>query len=504
MSSDALDASFLKFWILSLGSIVALLLFRFFRSNIPSGRRVPPGPRTSCFGWVQLPTSYQWRTYAKWRESYGDLIYVGLLGNPILILNSAKVANDLLDKRGSKYSSRPGRPMVNDLMGWDWLFSSMPYGARWRSHRALFSQHYHPNRASAFQPLQLKETYAMLRNLAHDPERFVYHVRRSAAAVVMMISYGHQIAQEGDMYVNLADDALHALGKAGIFGTYFVDYMPFLKHVPEWFPGASFKRQAKEWRKLTRAMVDVPFTMIKQNITAGTAFPCVATFELEKSDGSPESEELIKDVAAIGYAAGADTTVSAIWSFFLAMTVGPDLQRKAQDELDRVLGGSRLPVFEDKPALPFIDCVVWECLRWNPVTPLGLAHYVTEDDEYDGYFIRKGTTVLPNVWCMLHDEKHYPDPFEFNPERFANSDENKKAGVNDLPWEAFGFGRRMCPGRWLALDQLWISIACVLAVFHISKVLDKDGHPIEPDREYTSSQLRCVCCHKYKRKSDFY
>ncbi|TFK57181.1 cytochrome P450 [Heliocybe sulcata] len=487
MSPDALETCSLKLWLI-VGCIGTLLLFRIVRSNT-SVQKFPPGPRLSCFGWAQLPTSYQWRTYAKWREIYGDLIYVRLLGNPILILNSAKVANDLLDKRGANYSSRPVRPMVNDLMGWDWLFSSMPYGARWRSHRALFTKHYHPNRAPDFQPLQLKEAYTMLHNLAHDPDRFVYYIRRSAAAVVMMISYGHQIAPEGDIYVNLADDALAALGKAGIFGSYFVDYLPLLKYVPEWFPGASFKRQAKIWRKLTRDMVDVPFAMIKRKMSSGTVIPCVATIELEKNDGNPQTEELIKNVAAIGYAAGADTTVSAIWSFFLAMTIDPDLQRKAHEELDRVIGGNRLPTFEDKPALPFIECVVWECLRWNPVTPLGLAHYVGEDDEYNGYFIQKGTTVLPNVWCMLHNENRYPDPLKFRPERFLNKENNEKAGINALPWEAFGFGRRMCPGRWLALDQLWISVACVLAVFDISKATDEDGRPIEPDTEYTSSQL---------------
>ncbi|EPQ60724.1 cytochrome P450 [Gloeophyllum trabeum ATCC 11539] len=413
------------------------------------------------------------------------MIYVRLFGNPILILNSATVASDLLDKRGAKYSSRPVRTMVNELMGWDWLFSSMPYGQRWRSHRALFQQHYHSNRAPAFQPLQLKEAYTLLHNLAQDPDRFAYYVRRSAAAVVMMISYGHQIVAEGDLYVTLADDALGALGKAGIFGSYLVDYLPFLKHVPEWCPGACFKRQAREWRKLTRAMVDIPFTEIKQKMAAGTALPCVASLELEKTDGTPDSEELIKDVAAIGYA----ETVSAILSFFLAVSISPAVQKRAHDQLDQVLGGQRLPTFEDRPSLPYIDCILWECLRWNPVTPMGLAHYLTEDDEYDGYTIPKGTTVLPNVWCMLHDEKRYPHPLEFKPERFENAAENKKQDVISLPWEAFGFGRRMCPGRWLAIDQIWISIACVLAVFDISKPLDNDGHPIEPNVKYTSSQL---------------
>lgn len=80
------------------------------------------------------------------------------------------------------------------------------------------------------------------------------------------------------------------------------------------------------------------------------------------------------------------------------MVVYPDVQRKIQEQLDDTLGMQRLPTFADRTKLSYIDCVVWECLRWNPVLPLGLAHLVSEDDEYGGYLIPKGTSVLPNVW----------------------------------------------------------------------------------------------------------
>ena len=86
-------------------------------------------------------------------------------------------------------------------------------------------------------------------------------------------------------------------------------------------------------------------------------------------------------------------------SFFLAMTIHPDVLHAAQDELDRVVGRDRLPQFSDRGQLPYIDCLLWECLRWNPVVPLSLPHSTLEDDVYEGYFIPKGTTVLPNIWC---------------------------------------------------------------------------------------------------------
>lgn len=130
-------------------------------------------------------------------------------------------------------------------MGWNWMLSSMQYGNRWRAHRRLFHKHFHPTASLAYYPIQIKETNTLLRNFLDEPEDFSVHVRRwfctdvvswnvtktkllcrSSAAIVVMISYGYQVAPKADHYVSLADQALASLGKAGIFGTFLVDYIP--------------------------------------------------------------------------------------------------------------------------------------------------------------------------------------------------------------------------------------------------------------------------------------
>ncbi|KAG0708961.1 cytochrome P450 [Suillus ampliporus] len=456
-------------------------------------RRLPPGPPTGWFGNFSMPSSYQWLHYAKWKESYGDLIYVYILGNPIIIINSAQVAEDLLEKRSRNYSSRPIRTMVVELMGWDWLFSSMPYGSRWKQHRSLFHRHFRRLQTSDYYPVVIKETYTTLRNLADTPDDFAHHLRRTAAAIIMRISYGHEVSDQGDIYVTLADEAMQAFGMAGIFGSFLVDYLPFLKYVPACMPGANFKRQALVWRKMTRAMVDKPFQAVRERMASGTAIPCFAQKELEKLQQSanpdPDYETTIKNVAGISYAAGADTTVSTLLSLVLAMLVHPEVQKRAQKELDDVLAMDRLPTFADRSELPYIDCIVWECLRWNPVLPMGVAHLVSSNDEYNGYFIPSGTSVLPNVWAILHDADIYPDPLMFSPERFSDQARNEDLGINKLPWPAFGFGRRMCPGRWLAYESVWFSIACILSVYSIERAIDENGLEIVPEVVYTSSLL---------------
>ncbi|GBE78227.1 Multifunctional cytochrome P450 monooxygenase af510 [Sparassis crispa] len=472
--------------------LICFILYAVFSKHAVRHLPLPPGPRTSWFGSVELPKTYPWITYAQWRKTYGDLVYIYVFGNPVVVLNSARVVNDLLEKRSSIYSSRPFRSMVTQLMGWDWLFSTIPYGPWWKKHRAMFHQHFNAANTSTYHPVMLRETRVLLRNLTDSPDNLDHHIRRNAAAIVLSVAYGHQVAPEGDPYVLLADQAMNTLGLAGIFGTYLVDYIPPLRFIPAWMPGAGFKRQALEWRKLNQAMLNAPFKMVKERMASGNAIPCITAAAVEEwlqSGRDPEQEKVIKGVAATSYAAGADTTVSAVLSFFLAMTVYPEVLERAQAEIDKVVGRDRLPDFSDRDSLPYIDWIVWECLRWNPVTPLGIAHSLTEDDVYEGKLIPKDTTVIPNTWAILHDEATYPEPYRFFPERYADNLKNTELGINEPPLAAFGYGRRICPGRWLATDSVWIAVATVAAAFNIAKALDEKGVPIEPEVEYTSTLL---------------
>ncbi|KAJ8521448.1 hypothetical protein ONZ45_g1855 [Pleurotus djamor] len=443
---------------------------------------LPPGPKASWIGNVSLPRVRQWEVYAdEWKKTYGDLIYVHVFGNPLLILNSAEAVNDLFDKRSAIYSSRPVRTMVVELMGWDWLFSSFPYGSWWRQHRAMFHRHFNVNCTHLYRPIQLKETHALLRNLLGDSANFRDNIRSWGAAIVLNISYGHQVSEKGDEYVALADRALTGLQTAGLFGTYLVDYVPALKYVPAWMPGAGFQRQAREWRRHTVEMATQPFGMVRRWMNDGAASESFVATELDEENVEEEKATIVKNVGATIYAAGADTTVSSVLSLILAMALYPDVAKKAQSEIDRVTGG-RLPQFSDE--LPYI------LLRWHPVTPMGLARTVSEDDEYRGYRIPKGTTVLPNVWGILHDETTYPDPLVFNPDRFADPAANEAAGINPVPDAAFGFGRRMCPGRWLAFQSIWIAVASILTVYDILPPLDEEGRVVQLREEYTPTLLR--------------
>ncbi|KAG2134904.1 cytochrome P450 [Suillus bovinus] len=174
--------------------------------------------------------------------------------------------------------------------------------------------------------------------------------------------------------------------------------------------------------------------------------------------------------------AATTATAATLMVFVLAMVLYPDVQKRAQAEINSVVGRERLPTFEDKASLPYIEAVVRETLRWEPIVPLGVPHATSSDDVYDGYFIPKGTIITYNTWGITRDEKRYPDASRFIPERFIDNDGTL---TNDDPAQyIFGFGRRICPGRYTADSSAWAAIATMLATLDISPAKDDQGKVI--------------------------
>ncbi|KAI4282013.1 MAG: hypothetical protein L6R38_003270 [Xanthoria sp. 2 TBL-2021] len=139
------------------------------------------------------------------------------------------------------------------------------------------------------------------------------------------------------------------------------------------------------------------------------------------------------------YEAGADTTTMTLQVFTLAAVLYQDKVKILQEEIDRVVGRERLPTFEDTEKMPYLAAFVKEVHRWRPVLPGKVPHAVTTDDEYMGYHIPKNATIVASHWAISMDEETYPNPDDFEPERFLKNP--------DLPYSQFGFGRRKCIGE---------------------------------------------------------
>ncbi|KAJ6598178.1 cytochrome P450 [Mycena vulgaris] len=470
-------------------------LYAIYRRTGRSKLPLPPGPKPLPLvgNLFDVPATFQWKAYKEWSKKYNsDIIHINLGGTPLIVLSSLEATDILFEKRSSTYSDRPHIPMVMDLMGWDFTIGLMRYGEEWRTHRRLFNQTLHAKAVEKYQPQELSATRVLLQNLLRTPDEFSAHFRQMAGELIMSMAYGINVLPSDDPYVTLANTAMHTFSLASIPETYLVNTFPILKYVPTWLPGAGFKRQAHEWRKLARAMVDMPFAETKQQMESGTSRPSFAADSLHALKESPDvfyNEAHVKATAATMFIGGADTTVSSLETFILAMLANPDAQKKAQQEIDSVVGHATLPSFDDdQESMPYISALIKEVLRWEPVSPFALPRLLTTEDEYHGYRLPAGSIIIANAWAILHDKNIYPDPYTFNPDRFL-LDGKLNSAVKD-PESAFGFGRRRCPGRHMALSSLWISVVSILATFNIEKAVDKEGKDIEPSYEYLQGSIR--------------
>ncbi|EIN06727.1 cytochrome P450 [Punctularia strigosozonata HHB-11173 SS5] len=348
-----------------------------------------------------------------------------------------------------------------------WNPGFLPYGDAFQNYRKVMHRYVGPGAAAMRQPKQRKGVHDLLRRLVTSPDDLYSHIRFTTASQVLSIAYGIDAKREDDPYISVVERGNNAFLSAIQPGHWLVDAFPLLRHVPDWVPGAEFKRLAKAWRKCSHDWREIPFMAAKR---AGLYSISVSAVSLyldslgEKAD-LPENHDFIKGISALMYAAAVDTTAATIECFFYEMLRNPHVQKQAQQELDSVLHG-RLPDFTDCATLPYTRALVAELLRCQPVAPIGLPREIRDDDVYMGYYMPKGSVVIGNVWALTHDERVYPDPYAFKPERFLDEKGQLRPGMTE-PAGAWGFGRRACPGRFLALDTIFLTVATVLTTFDI-------------------------------------
>ncbi|KAF5349225.1 hypothetical protein D9756_009488 [Leucocoprinus leucothites] len=464
---------------------------------------LPPGPpkRPLIGNLLDLPTNYEWLTYTKWAKQYdSDILHVSGAGKDIVILNSVETTKDLLEKRSANYSGRPTF-LMGKLMGWDYLFSSMPYGDAWRERRKLFQKHFHPTKPETHRPIETEYVRKLLPELLEHPQDFMALFRHLIGATTLVLAYGLDIKLVNDPYVHLADDSMRPLIEAIVPGAFLVDLIPALQYVPEWFPGASFKRKAREWKAMTMVFRSKPYEAAKKAILEGRAKPSFTSMCLDRDSetNKPEfNEDVIRDTASMFFAGGSDTVLAALYTFILSMLCHPDKQAKVQEEIDRAIGHDRLPDYSDEPNLPYLSACIRESFRWRPTTPMSVPHCSEADDVYNGYFIPAGSIMIANLWNMMHNEAEYPNPEEFLPERHIDENGKINKRIRDPMSLAFGFGRRVCPGEHMARSTLYLTAASILSLFELRKPV-RNGVVVEPTKEYLSA----IVCHTAPFECDF-
>lgn len=362
-----------------------------------------------------------------------------------------------------------------------------PYDARFKLHQKLESPVLNERASGSYLPFQEMESKQLMFDLVKDSAAHGTaginchgHMERTTASIIYSLFYGHRVRTAQDPILLNAHAVNHEFDQLAQVGKYLADSFPVLNKLPRfltpWKAEAAAhweKQRALHLGNLQRGLDGQGWNFAKQMQRAvdaqGIEMPAV---------------ELALDIGIMADAALDATTETIMW--FVVACVAADRNGwvgKARAELDAVVGRSRLPDFADRPALPYVGAVVEELLRWRPAGAAGVPHFTRVGTVYEGLRIPANSVVIANHWAITREKEVFgpTDVEEFAPERFL--------GGRELPTVGFGYGRRICPGRHVARNSLWITIARLLWAFDIKPALSERGEPLLPDANRSTDGL---------------
>ncbi|KAG8723988.1 hypothetical protein FRC09_000885 [Ceratobasidium sp. 395] len=201
-------------------------------------------------------------------------------------------------------------------------------------------------------------------------------IQELTASAILRAAYGYEVESSNDPFVLSIKSVVEIVSQIALPGNFLVNLIPTLLYAPEWLPGTSWKRKARGWRAQKDQVLNETFAWTKNQMAQGMAKPSILRSILEnihesKHEDPQHQEEAVKEVALALFGAGSDTTAGTLMAFVLAMVRFPEVQTKAQQEIDAVIGPNRLPEISDRPNLTYVGNIVQEVLRWRPVVPMG-------------------------------------------------------------------------------------------------------------------------------------
>jgi cytochrome P450 len=479
------------------------LLYRKFvrnRNRLP----LPPSPAAEpLLGHLRIiPSEHPEYQYTQWgKDLNSDVLHFSLLGRDIIVLNSVEAARDLMDKKGANYADRP-RFALFEVMGWGITLTFLRWSPRFKLHRKLLQQSFTQTACKAYRPIQIEESQRAVRAIFSRPRDWEISLRQFSTAVVLRIGFGIDIQEKNDPYVKMAIDVEEATGEGGVPGASVVDMFPKLAYVPSALARLSSLLLPLVHARRTKASIqrlhDAPWAAVEPSIRSEkTTRPSFvhthyARYLANQNQGKSNDATIadIKGAAGAISIAGGNTTWSTIIVCILNLILRPEIQDRLRAEIDSVVGVDengdilRLPDFEDRPKMKWLEYVIQETTRWAPLSPLGVPHATVTEDTYKGYRIPAESTVFANAWAMSRDERFYSLPEEFSPDRYIPVAEGGRG--EPLPDGPFGFGRRVCPGQYLALSGVYIMIATLIATAELRCPVDKNGDKVIPEVSFSN------------------
>jgi cytochrome P450 len=327
-----------------------------------------------------------------------------------------------------------------------------------------------------------------MREILEDPDDFVMSIERYSVSNTSIVGWGRRIDKKNDYVAQQALKLMEGVNSV-VPGVFIMETIPFLTKLPSWLyslPSQISFGGAIMWRYF--------YLLTEEGAKASEDNFSKILMNSQEKQGLTDVE--VGGLAGNLIGGGVDTTSSTMISCVLAMCAFPDVQRKAQAEIDLVVGPDRSPTWEDIDGkLPYLVALVKEVLRWRSVAVLaGIPHANTKDVGYKGYHFPAGTNMIGNLWAIHRNPRDFPDPDVFRPERFLGRLERPYPNAKGS--NPFGWGRRQCSGQPFAEQGLLFSLTRLIWAFDLKPGVDDDVSPlyILPRYPLFSSEALTVTC----------
>ncbi|KAK7416280.1 hypothetical protein QQZ08_012054 [Neonectria magnoliae] len=404
----------------------------------------------------------------------------------MIVLSSDVAVSDMLVKKSGNYSDRPDMFIGQKVASGNLRLVVMRYGDNWRMIHRMIHNIMNIKAAVTYVPYQDLENKFLLEGLLDTPEDFLAHLRRFTYSLSTQMIFGYRCINNKDPNLLQLFESFEKWGElAGSSSAQLADLFPILQKLPTFMtPNV---RYAKKLFEVERKNYVGQWMRSKEALDSGKGLPCFCNdiYRVQSKEGF--SDDAAGYISGSLLEAGSDTTASILYGFIQAILVWPEVQRRAQEEIDRVVGPGRLPTMDDYDNLPYIRCCIKESLRWMPTVILGVPHAAIKQDTYMGYNIPQGATIINNVWAIHMDPERSPNPRVFNPDRFKDDATSLyQSAVGDTKNRdnfVFGAGRRLCQGVHIAERSLFLGISRLMWAYTFTRPTDAQGIPVQYDIE---------------------
>ncbi|KAG9307470.1 hypothetical protein G9A89_017300 [Geosiphon pyriformis] len=439
--------------------------------------------------------------FMKLARTYGPIFQVKIGAIRWIVINDYKVAKELFVSRGTIYSSRGDSHLLNQVIfRGGKSVASAPYGNWWKTMRSLEMQMFRQSVIDTnYQTVIDQQVKNMIRSLEENLSNsttntldIAKHIQICITHIFMIIVYGERAAPgtNDPLFTLYQESIVHFFEFTGPKG-YLLDVFPLLRFIP--FLQRYLEKEAIEVRDcLDKACNDLLLALKKRlEINDPEKETCIATHLINSItvDNSimadpathkfekGENGQLIFDRYDLNTVcndiilAGTHNTFTTITWIVALLIVYPDVQKKLQEELDRVMGKGMVWKVEHESQLHYLKAVVYETLRYRPVMNLSIPHETVNDDIYNGYYIPRGSLVILNIAGLHMNSELHENSGNFDPQRYLEDGHLREPNDAIDPWN-FGRGRRNCLGSDMALRNIYVVIANIFSLYTLEPEKD--------------------------------